>query len=45
MKLRYSPRAADELEVAVRWYEEQYSGLGIAFLECVEKALAFPLHA
>lgn len=39
MKLRYTPRAADELEAAVDWYQEQYPGLGIEFLECVERAL------
>lgn len=40
MRLRYTPRAADELEQAVDWYEEQYPGLGIEFLDCVEAALA-----
>ncbi|GMV91426.1 MAG: hypothetical protein AMXMBFR82_12040 [Candidatus Hydrogenedentota bacterium] len=40
MKLRYTPRAAHELEVAVDWYEEQCPGLGIEFLESVERVLA-----
>jgi plasmid stabilization system protein ParE len=43
MKLRYTPRAAHELEVAVDWYEEQYPGLGIEFLDSVDAALALIL--
>lgn len=44
MTLRYTPRAADELEAAVDWYQEQLPGLGLDFLDCVEAALGLLLR-
>ena len=34
--LRVEPEAADELEQAVRWYEERRVGLGSEFLDAVD---------
>ncbi|MBT3227080.1 MAG: type II toxin-antitoxin system RelE/ParE family toxin [Deltaproteobacteria bacterium] len=46
MKLKYTPRAEDDLRLAIRWYEDQRKGLGLEFLDCIEFAikriLAFP---
>jgi toxin ParE1/3/4 len=39
MKLRYTERAKDDLELAYAWYERQRRGLGIEFLDCVEIAV------
>ncbi len=39
MRLRYTDRAANDLELAVSWYERQRRGLGFDFLDCVESAL------
>jgi len=39
MRLRYTDRSADDLELAFSWYERQRRGLGFEFLECVEAAL------
>ncbi len=39
MKLRYTDRAKDDLELAFAWYERQRRGLGYDFLDCVEVAL------
>ena len=39
MKLRYTDRAKDDLEIAFAWYERQRRGLGFDFLDCVEAAL------
>jgi len=39
MKLRYTERAQEDLEIAVSWYEKQQRGLGLAFLESVESSL------
>jgi len=36
MKLRYTGKAKDDLEIAFGWYEEQRLGLGFEFLDCVE---------
>lgn len=36
MKLRYTDRAKDDLELAFVWYERQRRGLGFEFLDCVE---------
>ena len=38
MKLRYTSRAKDELEIVLVWYERQRKGLGCEFLACVEVA-------
>jgi plasmid stabilization system protein ParE len=39
MKLRYTARAKDDLEIAFEWYEDQRYGLGFEFLDCVEAAI------
>ncbi|WP_089728335.1 type II toxin-antitoxin system RelE/ParE family toxin [Candidatus Thiosymbion oneisti] len=36
MKLRYTDRAKDDIELAFVWYERQRRGLGYEFLGCVE---------
>jgi len=36
MKLRYTGRAVQDLELAFVWYERQRRGLGFEFLDCVE---------
>ena len=41
MKLRYTSRAKDELEIVLVWYERQRKGLGCEFLACVEVAIQF----
>jgi len=39
MRLRYTHRAKDDLEIAFGWYEGQRRGLGFEFLDCVEAAI------
>ncbi len=39
MKLRYTDRARDDLDLAFAWYERQRRGLGFDFLDCVEEAV------
>ncbi len=39
MKLRYTDRSKDDLEIAFAWYEKQRRGLGFEFLDCVEASL------
>ena len=39
MKLRYTSRAKDDMEIAFTWYERQRRGLGFDFLDCVEIAV------
>ena len=39
MKLRYTGRAAEELDIAFSWYESQRRSLGFEFLDCVEAAI------
>ena len=39
MKLRYTGRSRDDVELAFAWYEKQRRGLGFEFLDCVESAL------
>ncbi len=39
MKLRYTDRARDDVELAFAWYERQRRGLGFEFLDCVEVAV------
>ena len=39
MKLRYTDRAMDDVELAFAWYERQRRGLGYEFLDCVEVAV------
>ena len=39
MKLRYTDRSKDDIELAFTWYERQRKGLGFEFLDCVEASL------
>ncbi len=39
MRLRYTVRAKDDLDIAFAWYEGQRHGLGFEFLDCVEAAI------
>lgn len=39
MKLRYTVRAKDDIELAFAWYERQRRGLGFEFLDCVEVSI------
>ena len=39
MKLRYTDRAKNDVELALEWYEKQRHGLGFEFLDCIEIAL------
>ena len=39
MKLRYTDRAKNDVELALEWYEKQKRGLGFEFLDCIETAL------
>lgn len=45
MKLKYTSRAIDDLELAFVWYERQRRGLGFEFLDCVENTLASILRS
>jgi plasmid stabilization system protein ParE len=44
MKLRYTSRAKDELEIAFVWYEGQRRGLGFEFLDCIKVAIEAIIH-
>ena len=37
MKLRYTDRAKDDIEIATLWYEKQKTGLGFEFLTVSRK--------
>ncbi len=39
MKLRYTDRAKEELDIAFGWYEGQRRRLGFEFLDCVEATI------
>ena len=39
MKLRYTERSKDDLEYSTIWYEKQQRGLGLEFLNCIEKSI------
>lgn len=39
MKLRYTERAKNDIELALEWYEKQRHGLGFEFLDCIGIAL------
>jgi plasmid stabilization system protein ParE len=39
MRVWYTDRAKDDVELAFVWYEKQRSGLGFTFLESIERAL------
>jgi len=38
MKLRYTDRAKDDIEIAILWYEKQRIGLGFEFLDCIKES-------
>ena len=39
MKLLYTDRSKDDIELSFAWYERQRKGLGFEFLDCVEASL------
>ena len=39
MKLLYTDKAVEDIELAFTWYEKQRRGLGFDFMDCVEAAL------
>ncbi|MFP4030356.1 MAG: type II toxin-antitoxin system RelE/ParE family toxin [Desulfococcaceae bacterium] len=39
MKIRYTDRSREDIEIAVVWYEKQRAGLGMEFLDSAESAL------
>lgn len=39
MKLSYTNRSKEDLDIAIAWYEKQRRGLGFEFLDCVEVAI------
>jgi len=39
MKLSYTERSSEDLDIAIAWYEKQRRGLGFEFLDCVEVAI------
>jgi len=36
MKLVYTDRSKDDVDIAFSWYEKQRKGLGFEFLDCIE---------
>ena len=44
MKLRYTSRTKDDIELAFVWYERQRRGLGFEFLDCVEASVKLILE-
>jgi len=38
MKLRYTNRAKDDIEIAILWYEKQRIGLGFEFFDCIKES-------
>lgn len=45
MKLKYTARAALDVELAVAWYEKQRRGLGFEFLDCMEISIQNIIHS
>ena len=39
VEVRFAPEAAADVEAGFRWYEEQRTGLGPQFLDCVTACL------
>jgi plasmid stabilization system protein ParE len=39
VKLRYTSKAKNDLDLAFEWYEKQRRGLGFEFLDCIELSL------
>ncbi len=52
MKIRYTNRALLDVEIAFEWYENQFPGLGLDFLDCIEERIrkikdlpkVYPIH-
>ena len=44
MKLKYTSRARDDVELAFVWYERQRRGLGFEFLDCIDTAIKLILE-
>ncbi|MCP4681604.1 MAG: type II toxin-antitoxin system RelE/ParE family toxin [Desulfobacterales bacterium] len=44
MKLRYTTRAKEDIELAFVWYERQRRGLGFEFLDCIEASVKIILE-
>jgi toxin ParE1/3/4 len=44
MKLRYTTRAREDIELAFVWYERQRRGLGFEFLDCIEASIKLILE-
>ena len=40
MRLQYTDRSKDDIDLAFRWYELQRRGLGFEFLDCIEMSLS-----
>ncbi len=38
MKLRYTDRAKDDIEIAILWYEKQRIELGFEFFDCIKES-------
>jgi len=39
MRLFYTDRAIDDVELAFSWYEEKRMGLGYEFIDCIEQSV------
>lgn len=39
MRLLYTDRSKEDVELAFEWYEKQQKGLGFDFLDCIEASL------
>jgi plasmid stabilization system protein ParE len=39
MRLLYTDRSKEDVELAFEWYEKQQKGLGVEFLNCIEASL------
>ena len=44
MKLQYTERARQDVELAFGWYEEERRGLGFEFLDCLESGIIHISH-
>jgi toxin ParE1/3/4 len=44
MRLRYTDRAQEDVQLAFTWYEKQRTGLGFEFLDCLEVAIENVSH-
>ena len=39
MKIRYTDKSKEDVDLAFKWYEKQRRGLGFEFLDCIEASL------